>query len=219
MLLTDGLYWYREHSPFGDCNTYLFEDEFLVMFDPGNPRYLEDRLKEIERDELNPHEIKIIANTHCHPDHSGANSAFQKITGAEIQAASAEMEYVEKYRSTGIFGKDYESFDAKLLGEVIQAGRTTIEVLDTPGHSPGSVCFHCPAKKFLITGDLAFYGGIGRTDLPGGSLTKLQRSLESISKRKTSLFLPGHGDIIEGWDRIRDNFEVIKNRLPWFVVE
>jgi len=63
-------------------------------------------------------------------------------------------------------------------GEVIDFGNTKLEVLFTPGHSPASISFFCREEKFVIAGDVLFYGSIGRTDLPGGNFQTLIASIK-----------------------------------------
>ena len=89
-----------------------------------------------------------------------------------------------------------------------------LQVLHTPGHSPGSVCLYCPDTKVLITGDVVFFGSIGRTDFPGGSLATLMQSIDKLSTLDVEYVLPGHsteyGALIEGSDKVKRNFQAIK---------
>ena len=80
-------------------------------------------------------------------------------------------------------------------GDKVSFGKSTLEILFTPGHSPGSICFYNPEQKFVIGGDVLFYGSIGRTDLPGGDYETL---IESIHQKVFPLgddykVYPGHG--------------------------
>jgi glyoxylase-like metal-dependent hydrolase (beta-lactamase superfamily II) len=86
--------------------------------------------------------------------------------------------------------------DAELgHGESLSAGSLSANILHTPGHTEGSVCLYFPAEKLLIAGDTLFAGGIGRTDLPGGSMEKIMRSLHQrvLALPDETLVIPGHG--------------------------
>ena len=89
-----------------------------------------------------------------------------------------------------------------------------IQVLLTPGHSPGSISLYVPEKKLLITGDVVFYGSVGRTDFPGGNTQQLRESIERLSLLDTYYIIPGHstemGCIVEGKKNIEQNFQAIK---------
>jgi glyoxylase-like metal-dependent hydrolase (beta-lactamase superfamily II) len=92
--------------------------------------------------------------------------------------------------------------------------KTDLQVLHTPGHSPGSVCLYWPDKKLLITGDVVFYGSIGRTDFPSGSLSLLKRSIDKLSQLDVECLVPGHsteyGSIIKGKLNVERNFQAVK---------
>ncbi|MEW5899388.1 MAG: MBL fold metallo-hydrolase, partial [Bacillota bacterium] len=113
----------------------------------------------------------------------------------------------------GLFREKIEPFF--LLGEGrLNLGKITLQVLLAPGHSPGSVCFYWPDRKILFTGDVVFYGSVGRTDLPGGSLSRLQESIEKLAELDVECLLPGHfteyGAMIRGQETVRRNFQAIK---------
>jgi glyoxylase-like metal-dependent hydrolase (beta-lactamase superfamily II) len=90
----------------------------------------------------------------------------------------------------------------------------TFQVIQTPGHSPGSVCIYWPDKKVLFTGDVAFNQGIGRTDLPGGDGQELKESIKRISLLDVEYLLSGHGDILSGREKVKANFGDIEEM--WF---
>lgn len=80
-------------------------------------------------------------------------------------------------------------------GETIQAGGLEVEIIETPGHTPGCVCYYLAAAKTLVTGDTLFAGSAGRTDLPGGDMTKLTQSLGRLAKLPDNCTIfPGHGE-------------------------
>jgi glyoxylase-like metal-dependent hydrolase (beta-lactamase superfamily II) len=86
----------------------------------------------------------------------------------------------------------------KLLaeGELLEVGRLRLQVLYTPGHAPGHVCFYLPDEGVLFDGDVLFQQGIGRTDLPGGDYALLMRSIHEkiLTLPGETRVYPGHGD-------------------------
>lgn len=110
----------------------------------------------------------------------------------------------------------FEPFVYLVEGDLIlgKENRINLQVLHTPGHSPGSLSFYWPDSKVLIPGDVIFYGSVGRTDFPGGSITILKQSIEKLSKLEVEYLLPGHsteyGSIIEGKERVERNFQALR---------
>jgi hydroxyacylglutathione hydrolase len=106
---------------------------------------------------------------------------------------------------TGLFIKEGK-FD---LGDSVH-----MEAYLCPGHSPGCMCFYWPEHKILITGDVVFFGSIGRTDFPGGNTSDLMNSINRLSKLDVECLLPGHstelGNIIQGKDTVQRNFQAIQ---------
>jgi glyoxylase-like metal-dependent hydrolase (beta-lactamase superfamily II) len=213
MELTEGLFWYREKMSFGDCNKYVVKGEFLVLVDTGNPRSVKVLLKELKDDGLDASDIRLVVNTHCHPDHCGANGELRELTGARFIVHPAELGHVKEYRAIGeLLAMNRWEPEAKFeWKDEVANGDITLRMLHTPGHSAGSISIYCPQKRFLACGDLVFDGGVGRTDLPGGNDHKLMESLEMISELPLEYLLPGHGDVLKGVDDILRNFEFVKS--------
>ncbi|MBI2108219.1 MBL fold metallo-hydrolase [Candidatus Woesearchaeota archaeon] len=128
--------------------------------------------------------IKKILLTHTHYDHINDVEYIFKKTNAEVYAHSSEAEPIRKINNK-----------IKIIGfknrDKINVGKIEIEVLHTPGHSPGSSCFIFDGK--IITGDTLFVGSIGRTDLPGGDLKVMAESLKRLKELDGNLEVyPGH---------------------------
>ncbi|MEM2866108.1 MAG: MBL fold metallo-hydrolase [Candidatus Hadarchaeales archaeon] len=211
MRLVRNVYWYPERG-LGDCNVYVVEGDPTILVDPGNPRYLQKRLREMREDGLDPEGIEIIVNTHSHPDHCGANRSFQELSGARIMIHREEEDHLRFSLEFGrYFGMEVQKFGVDAyLGERVGEGETELLVLHTPGHSPGSVSLYHRELRLLLCGDLVFEGGVGRTDFPGGSSEELAASLERVSNLDLQYLLPGHGGVLKGEERIRRNFEFVK---------
>ena len=213
MKIGSGVYWYPEKGIF-DANTYVLQDELTILVDPGLETYLDQLLNELRADGIDTNDIDMIVITHLHPDHCGATAALHEISNANVALHPVQVQYFDimdrgsqKFLGVGITKK----FSADLVfKDRLSLGTTDLEIILTPGHSPGSICFYAAAKKILICGDLVFDQGVGRTDLACGNTEKLKNSIERVSELDTELLLPGHGAILEGHDTIKQNFEFIK---------
>jgi hydroxyacylglutathione hydrolase len=144
-------------------------------------------------------EVDAILLTHTHFDHVGAVSPVAKATGAPVYCPELEVPVLADIMSfvpwPG-FGP-YESYDADetVAGDehLVLAGME-IDVLHTPGHSPGHVTYSIPAEAALFSGDVLFQGSVGRVDLPGGDGPTLMESLRTLVDgfpEETTVY-PGH---------------------------
>jgi glyoxylase-like metal-dependent hydrolase (beta-lactamase superfamily II) len=145
--------------------------------------------------------LKVVAilNTHGHFDHVGANAALKAATGAEILIHALDAPMLADLASAGrMFGLRVENSpppDRTLAdGDRIQVGNLTLEVIHTPGHTPGGVAFYTDSAVFV--GDTLFAGSIGRTDLPGGDFDTLIHSIHSrlFTLDDAVKVYPGHMD-------------------------
>ncbi len=142
--------------------------------------------------------LKILLQTHAHLDHVAALADLKKWSSAPIYLHPDEkMLYDNVEQQCSLFGLppfpspppvDHWMEDH----EVISFGNLQIRTILTPGHSPGSITFHM--DDFLFAGDVLFMGSVGRTDLPGGSMKVLLKSIQRLIQdvEKASVF-PGHG--------------------------
>jgi glyoxylase-like metal-dependent hydrolase (beta-lactamase superfamily II) len=140
--------------------------------------------------------IKYIVNTHCHVDHTAGNKEMQDATGAAIAIHEDDAPYLANpnHAMLQLFGGKPSPPAAVLLkdGDKITFGGESVEVIHTPGHSPGGICLSFPGH--VITGDTLFVGGVGRTDLPGGSTFILSSSIRNrlFTLPDDTIVLPGH---------------------------
>jgi hydroxyacylglutathione hydrolase len=189
------------------CNCSIFGDETTreaIVIDPGDQ--IEDILAVLERHKL---AVKAIVITHAHIDHIGGAAKLKTAllktgTGAPVymnandqglydqldtQASWLGMRTPER---TTIDTPAREG-DSLALGEA--SSQTVFHVLETPGHTQGSISIWIPSENKLIAGDTLFRDSIGRTDLPGGDSVQILRSIHSklLTLPETAVVIPGHG--------------------------
>ncbi len=178
-------------------NSYIFRREGsdrALIVDPGDeaPKLL-GALEELGVT------LDGILLTHTHFDHVGAVAPVAKATGAEVWVPKIERPVLADIMSfvpwPG-FGP-FESYDAEHDlegGEQLQLAGFDIDVLFTPGHSPGHVTFSIPDERVVFSGDVLFQGSVGRVDLPGGDGPTLLRSIRSLVETlpEDTTVYPGH---------------------------
>jgi len=179
-----------------ETNCYLVyceETRACAVIDPGaDPEKIISAVADLE---LKP---VIVLNTHGHVDHVGGNSDIVRKYGVPLamHAADTGMLQVSDYIELSLLlGARNSPLPDRLLaeGDEIAVGRITLRVMHIPGHTAGSVGF--VAAGVLFSGDTLFCGGVGRTDLPGGSWKDLERSIREriLTLPEETIVLPGHG--------------------------
>lgn len=140
----------------------------------------------------------VILNTHGHIDHIGANRDIKDKFGIPLLIHPLDgplLEKVQEFELSFFLGAKESPPPDRLLedGETVVIGSCGLEVIHTPGHTPGSVSFL--GDNVLFSGDTLFSGGVGRTDLPGGSTRDLEVSIRERILRlpPDTVVLPGHG--------------------------
>jgi hydroxyacylglutathione hydrolase len=193
-------------------NTYIFRrdgsDRALIV-DPGDEAA---RLLAVI-DELGV-SLDAILLTHTHFDHVGAVAPVAKATGAEVWVPAIEKPVLADIMSFVPFPGigPYESWDAEHTlegGEKLELAGFDIDVIFTPGHSPGHVTFSIPDEQAVFSGDVLFQGSVGRTDLPGGDWPTLLDSIRGLidSLPEDTTVYPGHMGITSlGAERVTNPF-------------
>jgi hydroxyacylglutathione hydrolase len=179
------------------------ENCFLVRQDGAGSAFMIDPGEEAEKllaavDALGV-SLDAILLTHTHFDHVGAVAPVAKATGAPVYCPELEtgvLADIMSYVPWPGFGP-FESYDADHAlagGERLQIAGFDIDVIFTPGHSPGHVTYALAEERALFSGDVLFQGSIGRTDLPGGDAPTLLRSIESLldAYPDETVVHPGH---------------------------
>ena len=192
------------------CNCSVIGDEATreaMVIDPGDD--IEDVSAILQKHNL---KVKQIVITHAHIDHVGGAMKLRALTGAPILLNQNDYSLLKMLDMqatwVGMPAPGDVKIDAELVHDkTLSAGGLKATVLHTPGHTEGSVCLYFPAEKLLIAGDTLFAGTIGRTDLPGGSLDKILRSLHQrvLALPDETVVIPGHGPTTTIGDEREEN--------------
>ena len=230
--ITENLYCYIWQGRGNNCNTCLLANVLRgehphVIIDPGHTinefrePCFDTLVKTLERDGFRIEDIGLIINTHTHPDHCQANEVLVQKSQALVTLSKEEDEFRQTIgeRLYTMFGAKVPQFSPffYLKEGNLSLGtknKVNFQVLLSPGHSPGSVCLYWRENKVLITGDVVFYGSIGRTDFPGGSLSQLKKSIDRLSELDVECLIAAHntefGSIIRGKQNVERNFQAVK---------
>lgn len=153
------------------------------------------------------YKITHVINTHCHADHTAGNAAIIATTGAKLlihhRDAKGLTRAANKAFARVLGGKGSPAPDVLLEdGDSIRIGSGRLTVILTPGHTPGGICLY--TKGHIFTGDTLFVGGIGRTDLPGGSIQQILRSIHEkiYILAENTIVWPGHDYGIEPYSTV-----------------
>ena len=183
-------------------NTFIVSDNTkeCIIIDPGcyNQHEKNELVKYVTDNNLKP---VMLINTHCHIDHIFGNKFAAEKWGLELQINKLELGILDSSTDVAkLYGfENYEkSPNAKIFlneHDEIKFGESKLDILFTPGHSPGHIAFHSAKDKVLISGDVLFNNSIGRTDLPGGNYDTLIKSIKEkilLLEDETIVFC-GHG--------------------------
>jgi hydroxyacylglutathione hydrolase len=194
------------------CNCSIFGDEQsreAVVIDPGDE--IERILAILEKHQLR---VKAIIITHAHIDHIGGAQKLKAATGAPVYMnANDEQLYETIDMQAGWLGMPVPErveidVDAREGGK-LALGPAEFHVLDTPGHTQGSISLWIPEENKLVAGDTLFMDSIGRTDLPGGNSRQILRSIHDklLPLEDRVVVIPGHGPVTTiGRERARNPF-------------
>ncbi len=191
----------RETFPVGpiSCNCTILGDEVsrqAIVVDPGDD--IPHILALLAKHSLTVQQIVV---THAHIDHIAGAQELKRITGAPVLYNQNDLPLVAMMDiQASWFGMETPEVlppDVDLAeGATVRIEGLAAIVHHTPGHTQGSICLHLPQHSLLLAGDTLFAGTIGRTDLPGGDLKTLLRSVHThlLPLPDETLVIPGHGE-------------------------
>lgn len=243
MQLVEDVFCYSWQGEGNNCNSYALRYQVdgkacYALIDPGHRVVpvpivsggrlagirqepgVDSLLSRMKADGIDPKQIGLVINTHAHGDHCESSLWWKSEHDALVAVHESET---TGYKNAVIRGAGTSRVDEDLLepdlflqeGELVLGLQEAadLQVIHTPGHSPGSVSIYWPARKVLIVGDLIFYRSVGRTDLGGGSMTQLRDSIDRLSRLDVEYLLTGHAyghsGIISGKSNIIQNFRYI----------
>lgn len=192
------------------CNCSVIGDEIsreAIVIDPGDD--VSDIVAILERHQL---AVKMIVITHAHIDHIGGAEKLRAATGAPVYMHEADKmlseQLDEQAKWLGVEAPKDPGIDRPAReGDILRVGSVEAHVLHTPGHTPGSISLYLPVASRLIAGDTLFQGSIGRTDLPGGDMAQIGRSIRGklYTLPEETIVFPGHGETTSIGEEKRHN--------------
>ena len=177
-----------------DANAYLVNGTILI--DVGMDS--SDIIMELEK-HIDLNDLELIILTHCHYDHTGGAGGVAAATGAKIaiHKNDAPLLLNPNASASRLFGKNAPI----IVPDILLAGGEKfgeLEIIHTPGHTPGGICLYDQKSKVLFSGDTVFQdGSFGRTDLYGGNSSQLIASIKKLTLLDVNIMYPGHGDIVK----------------------
>jgi glyoxylase-like metal-dependent hydrolase (beta-lactamase superfamily II) len=180
------------------CNCSIFGDEQSregLVVDPGDD--IDEILAIIRRHQL---QLKAIVITHAHIDHIGGAQKLKQATGAPVymNRNDVELQRMLDVQAAWLGMREPERVEIDSPakeGDRLVVGAAEFHIIETPGHTQGSISLWLPSESKLVAGDTLFRDSIGRTDLPGGDGKQILRSIQDklLPLPAETVVIPGHG--------------------------
>jgi glyoxylase-like metal-dependent hydrolase (beta-lactamase superfamily II) len=180
------------------CNCSIFGDEQTheaIVIDPGDE--IERIVAELDARGL---KVKAIVITHAHIDHVAGAHKLRALTGAPVYMNARDRELLDaldmQAQWLGVPTPPRTELDVEAHdGTVLSLGDASFQVMNTPGHTQGSISLYIPQENKLVAGDTLFQNSIGRTDLPGGNARQILSSIKTrlLDLPDETIVIPGHG--------------------------
>ena len=197
-------------------NTFIISDSTneCIIIDPG---CYDKNEKQILQDYILSNNLvpTRLINTHCHIDHILGNNFVSKTWDLELEIHHKDIDLLKNSKNIadlyGFVNYENSPITNKFLveGDIIEFGKSNLEVLFTPGHAPGHISLYSENENFIISGDVLFNNSIGRTDLPGGNYSTLIDTIRSkiLCLDDSTVVYCGHGpSTTVGKERINNPF-------------
>ena len=197
-------------------NTFIISDSTneCIIIDPG---CYDKNEKQILQDYILSNNLvpTRLINTHCHIDHILGNNFVSKTWDLELEIHHKDIDLLKNSKDIadlyGFVNYEKSPITNKFLveGDIIEFGKSNLEVLFTPGHAPGHISLYSKNENFIISGDVLFNNSIGRTDLPGGNYNTLIDTIKSkiLCLDDSTVVYCGHGpSTTVGKERINNPF-------------
>lgn len=208
--VVEGLYGFiwNDYSQ-NNCNAYLIDSSKKILIDPGHAHLFGHVQQGLDALGVSLPDIDIVLATHGHPDHLEAAMLMRATSRFAMHLT--EYNYILELMGSSSRSSEPDIF---LKEGDLDIDGDHFEIIETPGHTPGSICLYWPAHKALFSGDLVFQQGVGRTDFPGGNSGQLKESILKIMKLDIEYLLSGHGGVIAGKKSVQENFRTVQEY--WF---
>ncbi len=180
-----------------DSNIFLIIGNRTILIDTGSG-YGSEKIIQNIRNALDGRSLDSVILTHCHFDHIGGLNKIIETFGCKA-FAGGDATYI-RYADPVV--TLYEDFEGELSptdveelsdGTIMDIGEHRLRVINTPGHTAGSISLYDEVTSSLFSGDTVFNNGIGRTDMPSGSSSDMQNSFQKLSNIDIKTLYPGHG--------------------------
>jgi len=227
-LIGGGAYGY---SAAQDCNMYMINcGKALAMIDTGGGRGVRRVVDNTKQMGLDIKNLDVVFNTHCHYDHIGGNHEIKRLSGCRIAAHEFEVEEIESNGPLTLYdmarqeGLEFEPTTVDVVlkgGQNLQVGDVNLEIVHTPGHTPGGICIVVKFNKntCIFTGDTASaQGRLGWVNGPGCDLQEWKRSIKKLMDLEPDQIYPGHGVFV--LSEALEHLQLLDDKMnaPWTTI-